>query len=351
MSAKPFSVRLSDSITKLVQGLSDHGEKTPSDFIREAVEDKLSRSSEYNKRAATLAMEPEKAIAGIRKKLDKIDGEEISLAEIAVMMRFWHKAYAIGNGSNYVNPRYTLMLMEVVKDFLRTAHEQNPSFDFHYSNSIIGSLLGANFDGHNYDAAFERLKDLFLERNSTAWPEMLTRITEHSSDKLDGFLPHVIYKVFTESRIEELFPIAVRGAGVEAGYASSVSNMREFLPDAERLQIGDLKFAIYSDSFALFVEGLHHCYALNPHSTLSLCTFAETDQFLRNLALHGGSIKRDKLEVQLFRGDAVIHENNGYRLHMTKDEFLDLLDNIKRVFANQRWESLLKKIRMLNGDF
>lgn len=355
MTTKPFSVRFSESITKLVQGLSDRGNKTPSDFIREAVEEKLRRSSDHNKQVAMLEMDPEKAISGIRAKLDNVGSngvsKEISIAEIAVMMRFWHRAYSINHANNFVNPRYVLALMSVLKDFLQEAHKQNQGFDFHYSNSILGSLINANFDGYDYESAFDELKVDFLESRVTGLPEMLARITEHSSDKLDGFVPSVISRVFTKARLEELFPVAVRGACVANGYAPVASNMSEFLPEAARFKVGDLKFAIYPGSFTLLVEGGHHLYPLGSHSTLSLCACSEEDSYVKKIALHGGIIKRDRLTIELFRGDAIIHEDNGYRLFMAQKDFFELLDNIKQVFSNQRWGALLKRVRLLDGDF
>lgn len=355
MTTKPFSVRLSDSITKLVQGLSDGGKKTPSDFIREAVEEKISRSSDYSNRVVRLVMEPEKTIARIREKLNnQLSGqlliEEISLPEISAMMVFWHKTYEPGAAYSYVNPRYVITLMDIVNDFLRTAHEENIAFDFHYSHAILGSLLGVDFHGHKYEVVFERLKDDFLEHSTIGWPDMLTRILSHASYELDGFPAHSVARIFTKSRVEDLFPVAVRGAGVAPGYVSSARNMQKLLPDAARFQIGDLKFAIYPDSFTLLVEGSRHCYALRPQSLLSLCSFSESDQFVSKCVSQGGAMKHGKLEVQVFRGDAIIHENNGYRLFMKEQEFIELLNNVKRVFADHRWGFLLKSFRNLNGD-
>lgn len=355
MQTKPFSVRLSESLTKLVQGISAYEKKTPSDFIREAVEEKATQRNDYRSQLIPLIQSAETTLVGIREKLAKQANGYLqtqpSRPEISFMMMAWHKAYMQGSG--YANPAYLLELLDITKELLKEALTNRLNVDYYYFHSCLGlngsSLSPTNF---NYDRAFSEIKHRTLCSCSISCGEMLTRPLEVLASHLDQFPESVISDIFTTARLKLLLPLVVRHVGPELSDQLISQDMDLLLPHRENFDIGDLSFGLVASPFALVVSGEHHCYAFSASSLMFLAFVAECESLLPPKEGQPITLElfRDNFHASIYEGTAVIHENTAYRLSLTEKQFIELRQHLTHIFANQKWKCLLDIFRNLKGD-
>ena len=347
MATKPFSVRFSENLTKLIQSLSNSEKKTPSDFIREAVEEKAYGRDGFRGQLVPLLKTPKETMSSIREKLEKRSkgesSEPLSRVEISAMMIFCHQAYVSNRG--YANPSYIMTLLDITKELLQEAQTKRLEFDFHYSHSKLG------FDSidQGYEVAFVELKNRFMGVRSISWSETLTRPLSDVGIYLGQFSDAAIARIFSVFRLEGLLPLAVKGVGPELSDHLISRDMKQLLPVNEKFQVGGVIFMVYAEPFAMVVEEAHHCYAFQAESLMSLFLFSESD-FPVNQGPFGAGMKRNNFEVNLIQGKAIIHESGGYRLHLAESEFMELRTNLRKIRDKQQWDWLLRRFRSLKGD-
>lgn len=347
MLTKPFSIRFPESLTRLIQNIADRDNKTPSDVIREAVEYSAASREGYRAQLVDVLLNPKETLHRIREKLDRQArdelGGDLTRPEISAMMIFWHQAY-LYNGCGYANPCYVHTLLGITRDLLTEATKQQINLDFRF----YYSKLGIEDESVDLDISMAAIMRQFSERPSVQWAETLTRPIAHIANHLNEFSNFSISEIFNRDRLKSLLPVTAKG--VDAGAPDSIISldMKALLPDCFKFEIDGLKFSISTEPFSLVVEGHHHCYAFQAESVLSLLTFVENPPPKMDYLVQ---LKRRTLSVQVYQGDAIIHEHGGYRLVLSEESYTKLQDELCSLLKDRRWNWVVRRIRDLHGDF
>jgi len=350
MLTKPFSVRFSKTMTNFIQSIADMGQKTPSDFIREAVEEKAFSEGGYRSQLVPLLMAPKDTLNQIFEKLDRnnkgILHEALSLPELSALMIFWHQAYQTGsNYANYANPEYVITILNITKDLFIEAKRQKIKLDFDFCHS----RLGFSSEVDDYEQYFCDLNTRFQKNATVTWAETLASPLANMANYLGLYTHASLRPIFTSSRLEKLLPVAVKGSGAAQTDIVISLDLRQLLPHMVKFEVGGMIYMLCSEPFSMVVEGNHHCYAFQAESLLSLILFSENDYALSQDTF-GAGLRRKTVEVQRDLGKAIIHEHGGYRLVMSESDFMELRKYIRETFQDQRWSWLLKRYRNLKGD-
>lgn len=346
--SKPITVRFSQVLTKLIDSIVTPEKKNPSDFIREAVEEKAyAKNNNHRTRVVPLLMEPKDTVNKIRETLNQHasnqNSEKLSLLEKSAFLVFVHGAYSRTSG--YVNPGYVLTLLDMTHELFAEAVKQQIPLDFSFYHSRLDIQPTAN----HYEPEFSTLKQRFLESPSAGWAECLLRPISDIAFKLDQYDYYSIDRIFSFNRMQQLLPVAIKGVDAAIPDAIIARDMRQLLPDYFKFKIGGLSYMISAEPFCVVVEDEHHCYAFKSDSLISLILFSIND-YAVNQNDAGPGLTRSTFEVQMHGEKVIIHEHNGYRLHMSSAEFHELRGKIKEMSEIRQWQWMFDRFRNLKGD-
>lgn len=351
MSSVPFSIRLPSKLVDLIDAFAKKTGKSTPDAVRSVIEQSV--SNEYRILVVDCLKQPRNVLQRIRTKLAKQRVGEcghIETQDYSALMTFLHWAYMTGEG--YANPEYVLVLLDITAALLTQMEKLKLCSNFSYFRSKLDIKNGESFsDG------IERVKVEFMNNPSVGWAEVLTRPLEGMADDLQHFDRAMLRDIF-DSRIEQVLPVAVRGAKASVDDDIIARDMQTLLPQATRSKINGLSVKLSSHPMAIVTEEGHHCYAFQSESVLSFATAIAGnvfDRMLDNKAdaqgwLHD-QFTRTTLQVHSLRGEVVIHENGGYRLILKEEEFKIFVSYLKENFESPAWVWLLNRHRELRGDY
>lgn len=346
--SKPITVRFSQALTKLIDSIVTPEQKNASDFIREAVEEKAyAKNNNHRTRVVPLLMDPKDTVNKIRETINqRASGQyqdNLTIIEKSAFLVFVHEAYSKTSG--YVNPDYVLTLLDMTHELLSEAIKQQINLDFNFYHSRLQIQPSAN----HYEPEFSTLKQRFLEAPSAGWAEGLIRPISDIAFKLDQYDHQSIDQIFSLRRVQQLLPVAIKGVDATIPDAIIARDMRQLLPDYFKFKISGLSYMISAEPFCLVVEGGHHCYAFKSDSLISLVLFSIND-YAVNQKESGPGLNRSSIEIQIHNENVIIHEHNGYRLHMSSAEFQELRGKIKEMSEIRQWQWMLDRFRNLKGD-
>lgn len=346
MTTKAFSTRLPEALSKIIEGLTRRDEKSPSDFLREAAEEKVYGKNGYRAQFTPLIAAPQETMNRLR---DKIEGlargeplEPLSRPELSALMTFWHEAYLRERGD--ANAAYVFTLLDLTKDLLEQARQQQIEVDFRYHHM----KLDIASECEDYGQAFDEIKESFLKSRSINWAETLSRPVAALADKLDQYSSESIAQIFTVDRVNQLLPVAVTGSGMGMPDNAISGALAPFLPEPEQFDIGGITFLVNAETFHLMIQGGRHCYIFNAKRLMSLMMLAENPPALPEG--RGPVLERSALEVHAVGEQVLLHQRDSYRLFLSRQEFKALLAKLQELLEDRRWRWLLQRFRNLRGD-
>jgi hypothetical protein len=338
MSNNPISVRFSDAVSKTLK-LFSRGGQSPSDFIREAVDEKLNRKGTYWEGVVQLSMNPQKTLFEIRLKLSS--GIHLSVEEITVLCIYWHNAYLTNTG--FINRDYFTEILDITTELLIEADFHGLEVDWHYVKGIlefseIGELQKATTD----------LIPIKGEAYDCSRAEMICRTVSQVSQHLYKYPGQILRSIFTDARLNLLYPLAVTGSELrKPSFDLSYWNDNPVNDYVETLKIDvdGMQFCLDPFFFRAIVEGNHHCYPFSDAAMISLITLAHEEIAIDSKLMRG--------DLYILNGGEsyILHQSDGYRLHVSKDAFTSLLIQIREGTKCELWEKTINAYKYLNGDY
>lgn len=361
--SKPISVRFSDAITGVIQAIATKENKTPSDVIREAVEEKSASANGFLSEVVAVRMKATDLIEKIRSEIQKkrrkdltgrrlLDAQAtLDLPEYAVILDLIHAGYQQNDG--FASPRYFAVVADILCDLLILSHASGVTFHAEGIFNRLGMNCGlSDFTSKFCREFFEGLKKDFSYDPGSAWPEVVASSNLRISSSLDAFRPEDISHVISWKRLEAIFPLLVLGANAQVTEFQIHLDLEELLPEPIKIKIAntELILTICPGSMSVLVSGLNHCFVYGPKALLSLIAYFE------HLSIHPGqnlsTYGRQALQI-LANDDSCIFASDGsaYRLFISMQSFEVFKDELLREINSRGWKWLLGRTRELIGDY
>ncbi len=349
MSAlKQLGLRIPERFVEFVNNLAGSYRKTPSDVVREAI-DEYSRRSPYQLQLSDyLSKGGKEVFVEIRANIARMprnnaDHETFERVALSALMRFWHDAYMKRRG--YANPRYVRELLEITYELLLAGKALGLPLDYHY----YYSRLGVKEDGQ-----LQAVRDIaaqFSADPSATWAETLLRPIYHLADFLDRFDSRDIQRIFSLDRLQRLLPVATCGADAQIAEDVIARDMAQLLPSKVKFGINTLECELFADSFHLLVVEKHFLTLFGPDSLLSLAAFVENYSCSAIRGQKFFQFQTNKLQIRCMQDTAIIRqEHDTTSLHLSIDELERLCHEVRTILCTKEWDWVLDRFRVLRGD-
>lgn len=352
MSSVPYSIRLPSKLVSIIDIFAKKTGKNGPDTVRTIIEQ--IDGNEYRFLVCDCLKEPREVLQRVRTQLaNKKKGEYsvgIAPQDYSALMHFWHYAYMTGQG--YAKPEYVMSLLDITSALLSQLGKFRPEQDLMYFRSTLNITAEESFrDG------IARVKGEFSNNPSVSWAEMLTRPLEALADELQFLDKSVLPDIF-DSRIEQVLPVAVRGANATVDCDIIERDMESLLPEIKCFDINGMTVQMCAQPLSIIVEEGKYCYAFQGESALGFAAAISGNVFVRMMAPDDGfkswarrDFDRKTLHVQRLNGQVIIHEHGGYRLFLKDAEFQTLILELKKNFESAAWVWLIKRHHDLRGDY